>query len=178
MSSNEKTAEPLAPRDGQSPAARRRRRRRAPRAGAETAVPDQNAAPATRQPAQNKAPAQKQSPHPPRQNGSGGQNSQPPRGKKPAAQPAPQPPRRGAQPAPPPEAPAQNRGRRSQPAPRGRGRAEREEDPGLELISRRPPKQKYANFEEYMAAHGGATAPIPGEDETPPEPPAVPEANS
>ena len=34
MSSNEKTAEPLAPRDGQSPAARRRRRRRAPRAGA------------------------------------------------------------------------------------------------------------------------------------------------
>ena len=105
----------------------------------------------------------------------------------------PQPPRRGAQPAPPSETPAQNRGRRSQPAPqqpperrartpqpapRGRGRAEREEDPGLELISRRPPKQKYANFEEYMAAHGGATAPIPGEDETPPEPPAVPEANS
>jgi ATP-dependent RNA helicase RhlE len=37
-----------------------------------------------------------------------------------------------------------------------------EEDPGLELISRRPPKQKYANFEEYMAARGGATAPIPG----------------
>ena len=30
----------------------------------------------------------------------------------------------------------------------------------LVLISRRPPQQKFSNFEEYMAAHGGATAPI------------------
>ena len=27
-------------------------------------------------------------------------------------------------------------------------------------ISRRPPQQKYTSFEEYMDAHGGATAPI------------------
>ena len=33
-------------------------------------------------------------------------------------------------------------------------------DPGLMLISRRPPQQKFTNFEEYMNAHGGATAPI------------------
>ena len=35
---------------------------------------------------------------------------------------------------------------------------------GLMLISRRPPQQKFTNFEEYMSAHGGATAPI--EDHT------------
>ena len=47
---------------------------------------------------------------------------------------------------------------------RGRGRAAsaplKDEDPGLVLISRRPPQQKFTNFEEYMNAHGGATAPI------------------
>ena len=37
---------------------------------------------------------------------------------------------------------------------------QREEDPGLVLISRRPPQQKFTSFEEYMNAHGGATAPI------------------
>ena len=31
----------------------------------------------------------------------------------------------------------------------------RREQPGLDLISRRPPKQKFANFEDYLAAHGG-----------------------
>ena len=36
----------------------------------------------------------------------------------------------------------------------------RDEDPGLVLISRRPPQQKFTNFEEYMNAHVGATAPI------------------
>ena len=36
----------------------------------------------------------------------------------------------------------------------------RDEDPGLVLISRRPPQQKFTNFEEYMNAHGGATAPL------------------
>lgn len=52
-------------------------------------------------------------------------------------------------------------------APRGRSRnaaPARDEDPGLTLISRRPPQQKFTNFEEYMTAHGGATAPI--EDHT------------
>ena len=52
-------------------------------------------------------------------------------------------------------------------APRGRSRntaPARDEDPGLMLISRRPPQQKFTNFEEYMTAHGGATAHI--EDHT------------
>ena len=52
-------------------------------------------------------------------------------------------------------------------APHGRVRntaPARDEDPGLMLISRRPPQQKFTNFEEYMTAHGGATAPI--EDHT------------
>ena len=52
-------------------------------------------------------------------------------------------------------------------APRGRSRnaaPARDEDPGLMLISRRPHQQKFTNFEEYMTAHGGATAPI--EDHT------------
>ena len=48
---------------------------------------------------------------------------------------------------------------KAEPARRGRSAA-RDEDPGLVLISRRPPQQKYTNFEEYMNAHGGATAPI------------------
>ena len=49
---------------------------------------------------------------------------------------------------------------KAEPARRGRGTAARDEDPGLVLISRRPPQQKFTNFEEYMNAHGGATAPI------------------
>mgnify|MGYP000860045596 CR=1 FL=1 len=52
-------------------------------------------------------------------------------------------------------------------APRGRSRnaaPARDEDPGLMLISRRPPQQKFTSFEEDMTAHGGATAPI--EDHT------------
>lgn len=42
-----------------------------------------------------------------------------------------------------------------------------DEDPGLELIARRPPKQKFANFEEYLAAHGGMTVPLPEEEPAP-----------
>ena len=49
---------------------------------------------------------------------------------------------------------------KAEPARRGRNAATRDEDPGLMLISRRPPQQKYTSFEEYMDAHGGATAPI------------------
>ena len=54
----------------------------------------------------------------------------------------------------------QNRAPKAEPARRGRNAAARDEDPGLMLISRRPPQQKYTSFEEYMDAHGGATAPI------------------
>ena len=63
---------------------------------------------------------------------------------------------RSSQPARAPRAPKQETSR-------GRGRAaapSRDEDPGLVIISRRPPQQKFTNFEEYMNAHGGATAPI------------------
>ncbi len=55
---------------------------------------------------------------------------------------------------------------RSQNAPRTKEqpvrsrRSARDDDPGLVLISRRPPQQKFTSFEEYMSAHGGATAPI------------------
>lgn len=41
-----------------------------------------------------------------------------------------------------------------------RAAAQNSEDPGLLLISRKPPVQKFASFEAYMEAHGGATAPI------------------
>ena len=43
------------------------------------------------------------------------------------------------------------------------------------LITRRPPKQKFANFEEYIAAHGGITSPIQGEEQ--PESAAAPEGD-
>lgn len=61
------------------------------------------------------------------------------------------------------------------PAPQRAARPSRraaEDNPGLELISRRPPKQKFANFEEYLNAHGGMTVPLP-EDETPAAPSAA-----
>ena len=41
-----------------------------------------------------------------------------------------------------------------------RAAAQNSEDPGLLLISRKPPVQKFSSFEAYMEAHGGATAPI------------------
>lgn len=61
------------------------------------------------------------------------------------------------------EQPRRTRAPQSEQPPRSarRSRApQREEDPGLVLISRRPPQQKFTSFEEYMNAHGGATAPI------------------
>jgi len=56
---------------------------------------------------------------------------------------------------------------RPQPAQRpARSRGKKaEEDPGLLLISRRPPAQKFASFEEYIQSHGGVTAPIEGDGE-------------
>ena len=53
-----------------------------------------------------------------------------------------------------------SRAPKAEPSRRGRAAAAKDEDPGLVLISRRPPQQKFTNFEEYMTAHGGATAPI------------------
>ncbi len=37
--------------------------------------------------------------------------------------------------------------------------------PGLELITRRPPQQKFTSFDDYMSARGGESAPIKGEKE-------------
>ena len=66
------------------------------------------------------------------------------------------------------EAPAPRQPRQSakpQPAPRAAARQSKADDPGLLLISRKPPRQKFANFEEYMKSRGGVTAPIEGDDE-------------
>ena len=41
----------------------------------------------------------------------------------------------------------------------------KDEDPGLLLISRKPPAQKFASFEEYMKSHGGFSQPIEGDGE-------------
>ena len=44
--------------------------------------------------------------------------------------------------------------------PRAEKRPAPQEDPGLLLITRRPVTQKFASFEDYIAAHGGVTAPV------------------
>ena len=145
-------------------AKRRRRRRRAQsRAAAESeqaARGQESAAPA---PAKQQAPkAAAQAPARGRQNGAKApaqpQSGKPARGErsasaKPAAKPQPSHGEKSA------AKPAQT-------PPRGKAKAAaRDEDPGLLLISRRPPQQKFQSFEEYLASHGGASAPIEGGDE-------------
>lgn len=132
-----------------------RRRRRRPAGN--------GSAPQAQQPArEGKAPAQPRKPAPqaaapaapkaprsenaPRANG-----SHPRRGQGRPAQPQ-------SQQAPRQNAPAQRPPRNAR-APRSTA----PEQPGLDLISRRPPKQKFANFEDYLAAHGGMTVPLPPE---------------
>lgn len=120
-----------------------------------------------KQPAQSQKQAQPKAEQPAKQS-----KGQAPAARKPAAEKA-QPPRtenrrRGnprptekAQPQ--SEQPRRTRAPQPEQPPRSarRSRApQREEDPGLVLISRRPPQQKFTSFEEYMNAHGGATAPI------------------
>lgn len=51
------------------------------------------------------------------------------------------------------------------PAPERPARTSRADDPGLLLISRKPPKQKFANFEEYIQSRGGVTIPIEGDED-------------
>ncbi len=144
-----------APAQGLSASAKRRRRRRkAAQHSAEAAAPaqaqaqtQQPAAPAPRTPkgqASKEKPAQPQkaAPKPPRSEQPAPKKADAP---KKAAQPAPQKPRN------PQNKPAKE--------------AKPSQDPGLILISRKPPAQKFANFEDYMAAHGGETAPIVGWEE-------------
>ena len=151
-----------------------RRRRRRPAGSAPQAQP----------PREGKAPEQPREPRRPAPHGTGPannapgrenpprQSSRPRRGQgRPAPQeqppkagaPAQQPPRRPGRPA--PQTPSrpladQPKAPRSARAPRP---ARAPEQPGLDLISRRPPKQKFANFEDYLAAHGGMTVPLPPE---------------
>ena len=42
---------------------------------------------------------------------------------------------------------------------------QKDEDPGLLLISRKPPAQKFANFEEYMKSRGGFSEMAEGESD-------------
>ena len=110
-------------------------------------------------------------------NGSAPQAPQPAREGKASAQPreprkaapqntaaaAPQPPRRGNSRSASaiPSAPLRDQPKTPRPQ---RSRAQHSavpNEPGLDLISRRPPKQKFANFEDYLAAHGGMTVPLP-----------------
>lgn len=129
----------------------------------QAAKPQQSA----KQPAQSQKQAQPKAEQPAKQS-----KGQAPAARKPAAEKA-QPPRtenrrrgnpRPAEKAQPQsEQPRRTRAPQPEQPPRSarRSRApQREEDPGLVLISRRPPQQKFTSFEEYMNAHGGATAPI------------------
>ena len=78
---------------------------------------------------------------------------------------APQPQRRTGRTAPQiPSQPLRDQPKASRPARSARPpRSTASDQPGLDLISRRPPKQKFANFEDYLAAHGGMTVPLPDE---------------
>lgn len=133
-------------------AKRRRRRRRAmDRSDAAPAPEAKKAAQPKAEPRKSPAEAKKQ---PQRQNAAkaeparSAQNAQRSSEQRPA-------PRR-EKPAQPKQQPAAARSRRAQ---------QNAEDPGLLLISRKPPVQKFASFEAYMQAHGGETAPIVSEDD-------------
>ena len=146
------------PAQGLSASAKRRRRRR--RAAASAAAAAQNGqAPQSAQPRPAEGGQKQNAPRQggQKQNNQNGQNGQG-RGERargprqaPAARPAREPaehssPRRSEKPAKTPARPA-------------------DEDPGLLLISRKPPAQKFASFEEYMKSRGGPGAPIEGEEE-------------
>ena len=162
MEQNEKPARGLS-----ASATRRRRRRRAAASAAAAATAQNGQAPQGGQNSQPRAEAgQKQNngqkPGAPRQNSQkqGGQNGQN-RGERAAA------PARGPKQAP-AARPAREAGDRN--ARRGEKPAKApartaDEDPGLLLISRKPPAQKFASFEEYMKSRGGPGAPIEGEEE-------------
>ena len=138
MEQNEKPAQGLS-----ASAKRRRRRRRAAGKAAQTAQPAQEQQ--ARQ-GQSARPAEKQPEARPEK------TARPPRagGKAPAAQSAR--PAKAAKSAPRAE-------RSPKPAPVS------DDDPGLLLITRKPPAQKFASFEEYMNSRGGPGAPIEGDGE-------------
>ena len=162
MEQNEKPAQGLS-----ASAKRRRRRRRAAASAAAAAAGQDGQAPQGGQNSQPRAEAgQKQNngqkPGAPRQNSQkqGGRNGQN-RGERAAA------PARGPKQAPaarPVRETGEHNARRSEKPAKAPARTA-DEDPGLLLISRKPPAQKFASFEEYMKSRGGPGAPIEGEEE-------------
>ena len=162
MEQNEKPAQGLS-----ASAKRRRRRRRAAASAAAAAAAQNGQAPQGGQNSQPRAEGgQKQKngqkPGAPRQNSQkqGGQNGQN-RGERAAA------PARGPKQAPaarPVRETGEHNARRSEKPAKAPARTA-DEDPGLLLISRKPPAQKFASFEEYMKSRGGPGAPIEGEEE-------------
>ena len=157
-------------------AKRRRRRHRAAAAAQQPAQQGQNQAPQQQaakgqkaaQPQQKRGqqPQRQQKPTQPQQQ----KKAQPQRPTKQNAQKgqqAPQRPERETAPRAQRAAAQPPKAERPQPAQRpARSRGKKaEEDPGLLLISRRPPAQKFASFEEYIQSHGGVTAPIEGDGE-------------
>ena len=170
------------PAQGEALSASAKRRRRRHRAAAAAQQPGQQAQGQNQQAAKGQKPAQ------PQQKQEQKRGQQPQRQQKPAQ---PQQPKKGQQPQRQPKQNAQKgqqapqrperentpraqraaaqppKAERPQPAQRpARSRGKKaEEDPGLLLISRRPPAQKFASFEEYIQSHGGVTAPIEGDGE-------------
>ena len=154
MEQNEKPAQGLS-----ASAKRRRRRRRAAAQNGQAPQGGQNSQPrAEAGQKQNNG----QKPGAPRQNSQkqGGQNGQN-RGERAAA------PARGPKQAPaarPVRETGEHNARRNEKPAKAPARTA-DEDPGLLLISRKPPAQKFASFEEYMKSRGGPGAPIEGEEE-------------
>ena len=170
------------PAQGEALSASAKRRRRRHRAAAAAQQPGQQAQGQNQQAAKGQKPAQ------PQQKQEQKRGQQPQRQQKPTQ---PQQPKKGQQPQRPAKQNAQKgqqtpqrperetapraqraaaqppKAERPQPAQRpARSRGKKaEEDPGLLLISRRPPAQKFASFEEYIQSHGGVTAPIEGDGE-------------
>ena len=154
MEQNEKPAQGLS-----ASAKRRRRRRRAAAQNGQAPQGGQNSQPrAEAGQKQNNG----QKPGAPRQNSQkqGGQNGQN-RGERAAA------PARGPKQAPaarPVRETGEHNARRNEKPAKAPARTA-DEDPGLLLISRKPPAQKFASFEEYLKSRGGPGAPIEGEEE-------------
>ena len=154
MEQNEKPAQGLS-----ASAKRRRRRRRAAAQKGQAPQGGQNSQPrAEAGQKQNNG----QKPGAPRQNSQkqGGQNGQN-RGERAAA------PARGPKQAPaarPVRETGEHTTRRGEKPAKAPARTA-DEDPGLLLISRKPPAQKFASFEEYMKSRGGPGAPIEGSEE-------------
>ncbi|HIZ31808.1 MAG TPA: DEAD/DEAH box helicase [Candidatus Fournierella merdipullorum] len=152
------------PTQGLSASAKRRRRRRRAAASAAAAAAQNGQAPQNAQPRsaeggpkqgapKQNAAAKQGGPKQNNQSGQGRSERAPARGPKQAA------------PARPAREPAEHSAPRRSEKPAKAPARTADEDPGLLLISRKPPAQKFASFEEYMKSRGGPGAPIVGDEE-------------